>query len=123
MNSIRKKRLEALLLREISEYIYREIRKKDDRIGFTSITRVEISEDLSIAKIFFSLFSNDEKENTISWNILNKYKKKMQSDIARKIRLRRTPQFLFFIDDSIKEGDRILELIEKTKPKEEDKEE
>lgn len=122
MNSIRKKRLEALLIREISDYIYRDIRKKDDRIGFTSVTRVEISEDLSIAKIFFSLFSNNEKENNISWNILNKFKKKMQSDIARKIRLRRTPQFIFFIDNSIKEGDRILELIEKTKPKEEQEE-
>jgi len=39
----------------------------------------------------------------------------MQSEISRQIRLRRTPRFEFFIDPSIKEGDRIIELIEKNK--------
>jgi len=115
MDAIRKKRIESLISREIANYIQTIIRKKDDRIGLISVTRVELSPDLSIAKIYFSLFSPTEEENKITWSIVNRYKKIMQSEISRQIRLRRTPRFEFFIDLSIKEGDRIIELIEKNK--------
>ncbi|MFN3604241.1 MAG: 30S ribosome-binding factor RbfA [Leptonema sp. (in: bacteria)] len=115
MDPLRKKRLESLIRREVSEYILKEIRKKEDGIGLVSVTNVYISQDLSTAKIFFSLFSYEEKENILTWNILNKYRKKIQSDVSKKIRLRRTPQFIFVLDNSIKEGDRILEIIERTK--------
>jgi len=115
MDAIRKKRIESLIAREIANYIQTIIRKKDDRIGLISVTRVELSPDLSIAKIYFSLFSPTEEENKITWSIVNRYKKIMQSEISRQIRLRTTPRFEFFIDPSIKEGDRIIELIEKNK--------
>jgi ribosome-binding factor A len=115
MDLIRKKRIESLIAREIANYTQIILRKKDDRIGLISVTRVELSPDLSIAKIYFSLFSPTEEENKITWSIVNRYKKIMQSEISRQIRLRRTPRFEFFIDPSIKEGDRIIELIEKNK--------
>lgn len=117
MDQIRKKRIEALILREVSDYIHNKIYKKDDRIGLISVTRVELTTDLSFAKIYFSLFSSNEEENKITWTIINRYKKQMQSEISRQIRLRRTPHFEFFIDTSIKEGDRILEVIEKEQNK------
>ncbi len=115
MDPIRKKRVESLLVKEISDFIYLELRKKDDRINFVSVTKVEISNDFSIAKIFLSFFSNNEKENELTWKILNKFRKTIQSNVSKKIRLRRTPQFIFVIDTSIKEGDRIIEIIEKSK--------
>ena len=115
MDPIRKKRIESLIAREISDYIQKKIRKKDDRVGFISVTHVELSNDLSIAKVYFSLFSPSDEENKITWMIVNRYRKSMQSEISRQIRLRRTPRFQFFIDTAIKEGDRILELIEKNK--------
>ncbi|GIX43576.1 MAG: ribosome-binding factor A [Leptospiraceae bacterium] len=115
MDPIRKKRIESLIAREVSEYIQKKIRKKDDRVGLISVTHVDLSNDLSIARIYFSLFSPTEEENKITWMIVNRYKKSMQSEISRQIRLRRTPRFEFLIDTSIKEGDRILELIEKKK--------
>ncbi|MCS7205650.1 MAG: 30S ribosome-binding factor RbfA [Leptospiraceae bacterium] len=113
MDPVRKRKIESLIQREVSEYIYQKIKKKDDRIAFVSVTRVELTEDFGFARIFFSLFSPNEKENQTTWNIINRYRKQMQSEISKQIRLRRTPKFEFFIDTSIKEGDRILELIEK----------
>lgn len=115
MDEIRKRRLEALIQREISEYIYRKIKKKDDRIGFISVTRVDLAGDFSFAKIFFSLFAPTEAENATNWRILNKYRGQMQSDISKQLRLRKTPRFEFLIDTSIKEGDKVLELMEKHK--------
>lgn len=53
MDAIRKKRIESLIAREIANYIQTIIRKKDDLIGLISVTRVELSPDLSIAKIYF----------------------------------------------------------------------
>jgi ribosome-binding factor A len=113
MDTIRKKRIESLIAREVSEYIQSKIRKKDDRVGLISVTHVDLTNDLSIARIYFSLFSPTEEENKLTWKIINQYRKAMQSEISRQIRLRRTPQFQFFIDTSIKEGDHILELIDK----------
>jgi len=75
MDAIRKKRIESLIAREIANYIQTIIRKKDDRIGLISVTRVELSPDLSIAKIYFSLFSPTEEENKITWSVVNRYKK------------------------------------------------
>ncbi len=120
MDPIRKKRIEALIAREVADYIYKKIKKKDDRIGFISVTRVELSNDYSIAKIFFSLFSPQDQENKITWSIINRYKKIMQSEISRQIRLRKTPRFEFFIDNSIKEGDRIIQILENKENKKED---
>ncbi len=116
--NIRLKRIESLLKREISEYIHTKIRKKNDGIGFVSVTKVEISPDFSEAKIFLSFFSEDKKENQYTFKVLNQYRGKMQSEISRVLRLKKTPFFHFIEDTSIKEGDRILEIIEKNKKQE-----
>lgn len=118
MKDIRKKKLESSLVREMAMAIQRSKAKRDG-IGLVSVTRVELRPDLSEAVFYVSPFGSD-KENHETMRSLKNLAGSFQSQIARDLHLRVTPRFRFEIDTSIKEGDRILDLIDKTaKPEEE----
>ncbi len=110
MNDIRKKKLESLILRELSGLIVRR-RLKDERIGLVSITRVDLARDLSVMTVYISMFG-EQKENRITWKALKDNANFFKSTLSRNIRLRVTPALIFEEDETIKEGDRILDIIE-----------
>ena len=110
MNELRRKKLESRILRTLAEYIQKR-RTKDERIGFVSIARVKLLPDLSQATIYLSLFDPDERANKGTLKSLRHNAGFFQSNIARELRLRQTPRFLFEIDESVKEGDRLLDKL------------
>lgn len=110
VNELRRKKLESRILRSLAEHIQKR-RTKDERLGFVSIARVKLLDDLSRAEIFVSLFDPDQRANQATLKALRRHAGAFQSDIARELRLRQTPQFEFEIDESVKEGDRILDLL------------
>lgn len=109
MKEIRRLRLEKMIVREIAERLQRR-KTKDDRIGFFSVVRCDLAPDLSQAHVYFSLFGSDE-ENYATWRAVTMARHELQSGIGRDLRLRQTPHFIFRKDDSIREGDRILERM------------
>ncbi len=110
MNPLRKRKLEASMVREISSLIIRR-RVKDDRIGLISVTGVELAPDLSRAQVRVSLFG-DVEGNRQTWAALKSHKNFLQSHVSRNLRLRLTPRISFVNDNSIAEGDRLLQIIE-----------
>lgn len=110
MKEIRKMKLESLIMRELSDLIQKR-RIKDERIGFVSISRVNLAPDLSTMVVFISLFG-EEKDNRLTWKALLDASGFLQSAVGRNLRLRVTPKLRFEIDETIKEGDRIIDLIE-----------
>jgi ribosome-binding factor A len=118
VKDIRKKKLESSLVREMAMAIQRASARRDG-IGLVSVTRVELRPDFSEAVFFVSPFGT-EKENNETMRNLKHLAGPLQSQIARDLHLRVTPRFRFEIDMSIKEGDRILDLIDRpAKPEEE----
>lgn len=111
MNEIRKRKMESAILRALSELIART-RIKDDRLGLVSVTQVEIAPDLSKMTVFVSPFGSDE-ENEETWTALKQNAAAFQSSVGRALRLRQTPALMFQIDDRIKEGDHILDLLDR----------
>jgi len=103
-------RVNNLIRREISELLQREV--KDPRLGnFVAVTRVSASPDLRYAKIFVSSISSPEqKEETLSG--LASASGFFRNELARRMKLRRTPELSFHWDDSIEQGVHLLELIE-----------
>ena len=78
----------------------------------TSVTEVEVTGDLSIAKIYVSVLGNDEeKEETL--NGLENAKGFIRKSISDNIELRHSPMPEFYLDESIEQGMRISELISK----------
>lgn len=109
----RSQRVGDLLRQEIADIIMRKI--KDPRLGFVTVTGVEITDDLKIAKVFISILKEEEKETTL--NILNSAKKFVRSEVAKRIRMKTIPSIEFRMDESIEYGDRIEKLLRDIKEK------
>lgn len=107
----RSQRLSILLREEIADIIMRKI--KDPRIGFVTVTDVELSEDLKIAHVFVSVMNEEEKETTLE--ILNSAKGLIRSEVSKRVRTKFIPTIDFRIDKSIDHGDRIDRLLREIK--------
>ena len=100
------------LIREEISYILRED-VKDPRLGMLSVTKVKVTPDLRHAHIYISPFKKEEVDDIL--NCLKKARGFIQKKLGSRIQLRYTPVIDFHIDDSIKYGAHILEILEKLK--------
>jgi len=103
-------RVASLIQKEVSQMLINGI--KDDRVGagMVSITDVDVSNDLQHAKIFVSIYGTEEaKAETMAG--LKSSTSFVRRELGQRIRLRRTPEVVFYQDDSLERGDRTLSLI------------
>ena len=119
MNKKRLSRIAEEIKRVVSQLIQREI--KDPRISpLTSITKVEVTNDLSYAKIYISVMGNDEdKENTLTG--LKSAKGFIRREIGNRIDLRHAPEPVFYLDESIEQSLYISKLIDEVNREDKDK--
>ncbi|RHW36398.1 30S ribosome-binding factor RbfA [Neobacillus notoginsengisoli] len=108
--SLRANRVGEQLKKELGEIIGRKI--KDPRIGFVTVTDVQVTGDLQQATVYISVLGDEEqRENTLKG--LAKAKGFIRSEIGNRIRLRKTPEIAFEFDESIDYGNRIETLLTK----------
>lgn len=106
--SKRVNRVAEQMKKELGEIILQKV--KDPRIGFVTVTDVEVTGDLQNATIFISVLGRDsEKEATLKG--LNKAKGFIRTEIGKRMRLRVTPEIEFEFDESIAYGNRIQTLL------------
>lgn len=83
---------------------------KDPRIGFVSVTDVEVSVDLRHAKVFVSVLGDAQaKADTMAG--LESAQGFVRGELGRRLQMRFTPEILFRLDESIERGTRIVTLI------------
>src|SRR6266516_1624531 len=111
----RQEKLGELIAVELSELLRNRV--KDPRVGFDSITRVEVSGDLRHAKVFVSVMGTPE-EQAATMKGLRNATGYLRHELAERIVLRYMPEINFRLDTSIEEGARILELIRKVEEEE-----
>jgi ribosome-binding factor A len=105
----RHERLGAQLMRTLSELLRFEV--KDPRLQHVSLTTVDLSRDLSIAKVYFSLLSPDDSvEDALRG--LQKASGFLRGRLGSAIKVRHVPELRFVHDDSIEHGMKISELID-----------
>ena len=110
--SMRANRVAEQMKKELGEIIGQKV--KDPRIGFVTVTDVEVTGDLQHATIFISVLGNDsEKEDTLKG--LNKAKGFIRTEIGQRIRLRITPEIEFEFDESVAYGNRIESFLSQVK--------
>jgi len=123
--SLRANRVGEQMKKELSDIIGRKL--KDPRIGFViytlirscglydslgivTVTGVEVTGDLQQAKVFITVLGdNRKKEDTL--NGLEKAKGFIRTEVGHRIRLRKTPELFFEIDESIDYGNKIETLL------------
>ena len=101
-NSVKNIRINSEVQREMSQIIREDI--KDPRVHpLTSVMAVEVTPDLKFAKIFISVFGNEEeKEKTMEG--LKKSVAFARMQLAKRMNLRNTPELTFILDESIEYG-------------------
>jgi ribosome-binding factor A len=115
----RQKKVGELLRSEISDIIQREIR--DPRLGFVTVTEVDVTPDMRIARVFVSVMGeHDVQEAAIA--ALNKARGFVRLEIGKRITMRITPEIEFRLDHSIEHGARIFELLQQIKQDESEEE-
>jgi ribosome-binding factor A len=94
----------------LAEMIAREL--KDPRIGFATVTRVELTADLHYARVLVSVLGNpEEQQGTIEG--LTSAAGFIRHEIGHRLALRRAPELTFVLDHGAEEGERIEALLEK----------
>ncbi|MHB8156989.1 MAG: 30S ribosome-binding factor RbfA [Desulfocucumaceae bacterium] len=105
-------RLSEAIKKEVSDILKNEI--KDPRLGFVTITLVEVSGDLRYARVFVSVLGSEDEQKATSL-VLERAVGYIRSEIGKRIRLRYTPEIIFKLDNSIERGTRIIKLMEEVK--------
>jgi ribosome-binding factor A len=109
MAKIRAGRVGEQLKKELSHIIQTEL--KDPGIGFMTVTGVEVTNDLSQAKVFISVLGSEEQREA-ALKSLARGKGFIRSEVGKRMRLRHVPELLFQFDTSIEYGSRIEKLLE-----------
>ncbi|KKP35284.1 MAG: Ribosome-binding factor A [candidate division TM6 bacterium GW2011_GWF2_32_72] len=116
VKDIKRAQKEALLLKEISQLIYRIVKDHPEWPMF-SITRVELSSKKSICNMFFYLEGGPEKFKEFLEE-LKLYKPSIRATIAKQIRSRYVPDLVFKYDEVFEKQQRIEHLLDEVKSKE-----
>lgn len=105
-------RLNEVIKKEIWELILREI--KDPRIGFITLTRVVLSEDLRQAKVYVSIYGKEEEKKE-TCNGLKSASGFIRGELGKRLNLRYTPKIDFILDSSIEYGSHISQILDRLK--------
>lgn len=108
MSKHRPNRLAETLKEEISQLIRVEL--KDPRLGFVTLTSVDVAGDLAHAKVYISVLGTEE-EGKASLDVLNRAAGFVRCEIGKRIRLRHVPAIVFVYDPSIEHGAHIAKLL------------
>ncbi|MCM1565264.1 MAG: 30S ribosome-binding factor RbfA [Dehalobacter sp.] len=101
-------RLAESIKAEVAQMIRENI--KDPRLGFVTVTDVEVADDLRHAKIFVSVLGTEEEMKS-SLDVLNKASGYLRSELGKIISLRYFPEITFKYDQSIEHGAHISKLL------------
>jgi ribosome-binding factor A len=108
--SVRTKKVGSLVKEELSVIIQRNYSISE--YGFITITDVMMSPDLKVAKVYVSIFG-DEEQKTKSLNLLESQKPAIRSMLAKVVRLRYAPELLFYIDKTIDNAIKLENIFQK----------
>lgn len=108
-------RINELLKREIADLLFREMVEPGFDPGAVTVTRAQISSNLRHARIGVSV-RGDEAAVARVFNMLRERRGAIQRKLRRQVILKYTPVLDFVRDDSLAEGDRILDLLDQLPP-------
>lgn len=116
-NFKRTDRIAEMMQRMLAQLIQQEI--KDPRLPhLITISAVNVSRDLSHAKVYFTALNADPKQTAAILNTAASY---LRSSLARSMTLRTVPQLHFVYDESIEYGKRLSRLIDEVNVSDDEK--
>lgn len=111
MESTRQAKISRLLQKELSEIFRQQTAKTHGTL--VSVSAVRVSPDLSIAKVYLSIFPTERSQEIL--DSITASSKTIRYELAQKVRfqLRKCPDLTFYIDDSLDYAENIDRLLGK----------
>jgi ribosome-binding factor A len=89
-----------------------ELKLKDPKIGFLTLTRVKMSSDLRLATVYFSVLGeSDQREHAVE--AMNRAKKFLRRELGNRLNTRFLPELRFHFDDSLEYSAHINKILNK----------
>lgn len=105
----RQRRIEAEIQRTLAELISREVR--DPRVGPVTITAVEVTADMSLARVLYVPFGAPRHPQPIQAG-LSRAAGFLRGEVGRRLSLRHAPRLEFQFDTSIERAAELTQLID-----------
>ncbi len=110
MSEKRMVRVNELIKRTLAEHMHRVLGGSGFDLLAASITRVKTSPDLRDAYVYVSILGHEgERDKMI--HFLANHRKDFQGDLGQSVRLRYTPRLWFRLDESVEQGDHVLQIM------------
>jgi len=110
MDIKRADRLSSIVQKAISDII--QFKVKSDKIGFVTVTAARVTRDLSYCYVYVSILNDKNHEK---FEALNKIKGFIRTELGHEVELRKVPEIVFKLDESIDNYRHIEELLEESK--------
>jgi ribosome-binding factor A len=94
---------------ELSELLARHV--KDPGLGFVTLTRVSMTPDLQLARVFYTTLG-DERARQDTGRALGRARPFLRRQVGQRLRLRRVPELQFLFDTSVERQERIERILE-----------
>lgn len=104
----RSERVAGSMRRELARLIQMEV--KDPEVGFVSLSDVEVSRDLSHAKVFITVFESEKADSSLK--ALKRASGYLRRRLGQEMRIRSVPELHFHHDSSVETGQRMDGLID-----------
>ena len=106
----RMEKVNDLVQSELAELLQRRVKDPALADAFLSITRVEVSHDLSTARVHVSVMGEDDGGSEVM-AALERASPFLHRELLKRIRIKRVPRLRFLLDHSISEADRLTTLM------------
>ena len=110
--AFKRERMEKILEREISSIIFEDV--KNEKIKFVTVTKVSLTNDLSLATVYYTVFGKEEQINA-SIEALNEAKGFIRTSLSKRIEVKKVPDLKFKYDESFEQGNRIEQILKNLK--------
>lgn len=117
----RARRVADQIQRHMAELIQMEL--DDPRIGMVTVTAVEVSHEFEHARVYFTVLGKNLEDKSLAEDtakVLNHAAGFLRRELARRLKLRTTPELVFIYDTSLEQGNRLSDLIESVAEKQSD---
>ncbi len=106
--SIKIDRLASQIQRELSKILTLEIKEED--LHLVTITEVKLTNDLSFATIYYTVLGQDLRKEKVA-SAFDRCKGYLKSEIAKRVDMRKVPQFVFKYDEALEYGNHIESIL------------
>ena len=108
----RLERVEKIIERELASILFNDV--KNEKLKFVSVTKVQVTKDLSIATIWYTVFGNEGEVEATKKELVDA-RGYLRSELAHRLDLRKTPELKFKYDESLAYGNKISKILEELK--------